>query len=334
MMSYVDFKRKAITAVEQEIESIIRLHVKGSQDLQQIYRYHLGLDADEEVRGKRIRPLMVLCSCFVSGGEWKIALPAASAVELLHNFSLLHDDVEDKSQLRHGRPTVWTKWGTSQAINAGDGLFSLVFKAIQQFNGSLTDKTILAIQDVVTNCCLRLIEGQFLDVANEGKKSISVDEYWKIIGGKTASLLGCSMQLGGIVAGLEENKQANLYTLGYKLGQNFQLQDDLLDVWGSEAITGKPSDDLINRKLTLPVLLGLKMSTRFRKWWKKGTSKKDEIGNIIEWLKEDGVYQKMMQIIKEMDEEIDQQYLSLSFLKRDRISLIHDLMNEFRNRKK
>ena len=335
MTSYIEFKQKAITAVEKEMESFIQLHIKDSRDLLQIYHYHLGLDADEKVRGKRIRPLMVLSSCFTSGGEWEKALPAACAVELLHNFSLIHDDIEDESQLRHGRPTVWKKWGTAQAINAGDGMFALVFKAIQRFNGSVTSETILAAQDVITNCCLKLIEGQFLDVANEGKKSISIGEYWKMIGGKTAALLGCCLQLGGIIAGLDERNQLDLYTFGFQMGLNFQVQDDLLGVWGSESETGKPSDnDLTNRKLTLPILLGLEMSARFHEWWKKSITQEDEIGIISEWLKEDGVYQKMIETIHEMDEKIEQQLNSMIFLKRDRLSVLHGLINELRYRKK
>lgn len=335
MTDYLEFKQKAIHAIEKEMESFIQLHVQDSQDLLSIYRYHLGLDADKKVRGKRIRPLMVSFSCFASGGEWEKAIPAACAVELLHNFSLIHDDIEDKSQLRHGRPTIWTKWGIAQAINAGDGMFALVFKAIQQFNETLKPEKVLAVQDVITDCCLRLIEGQFLDVENEGGKSISIIEYWKMIGGKTAALLGCCFQLGGLIAGLNEKYQADLYKFGFQLGLNYQVQDDLLGIWGSERITGKPSDnDLVNRKITLPVLLGMDMSERFIKWWNEGFTKNDEVKVISEWLKKDGVYQKMLQTIQEMDEEIERQFNSMKFLKKERLPVLRSLIDELRFRDK
>lgn len=335
MTDYFEFKRKAISAVEKEMESFIQLHVKGSRGLLLIYRYHLGLDADKKVRGKRIRPLMVLISSFVSGGEWEKAIPAACAVELLHNFSLIHDDIEDKSQLRHGRPTVWSRWGTAQAINAGDGMFTLVYKALQHLNGILKPEKVVAAQEVITNCCLKLIEGQFLDVANEGKKSISISKYWKMISGKTAALLGCCFQLGGLIAGLDERYQTDLYKFGFQLGLNYQVQDDLLGIWGNEVETGKPSDnDLTNRKLSLPVLLGLEMSERFLKWWNKGVSKNDGVEIIPEWLKEDGVYQQMIHIIQEMDEEIEQRFNSMKFLKIERLPVLHGLINELKFRKK
>ena len=135
MMNLEEFVTMTIPSLEDEMRRLIERSLdKDSRILKDIFIYHLGLDDVGKARGKRIRPLLVLLITFSSGVDWKKSLPAAVAIEFLHNFSLIHDDVEDRSDLRHGRPTVWSKWGIAQAINAGDGMFTLVLQAIHGLN--------------------------------------------------------------------------------------------------------------------------------------------------------------------------------------------------------
>jgi len=334
-MNYPEFKKIAISAVEDGMNSVISTCDLTAQDLKQIFQYHLGLDANNRYRGKRIRPLFVLASCHASGGEWKNALPAAFAVEFLHNFSLLHDDIEDKSQMRHGRSSIWKKWGIAQAINAGDGMFSLVYKSIQAGYNLLTPETALLIYDSITECCINLIDGQHLDLSIQGNQSIQVDQYWKMVGGKTAALIGCCFKLGGIIAGVTEEQLSQLQSLGYQIGLNFQVQDDLLGIWGNEEITGKSIDnDLMNRKLTLPVILGLKKSKRFKEWWMKDLREINDIDLIRGWLVEDGVYQNTKDTIHGIETQVDQQLVSMIFIKENRRIFLDSLISELRERKK
>ena len=169
--------------------------------------YHMGWEgegAGPEAQGKRIRPLLVLLCAEAAGGNWRAALPAAAAVELLHNFSLIHDDIQDNSPLRRNRPTVWVKWGAAQAINAGDVLFTLAFLALQDLAGTLPPQNVLLASHILQETCLRLTEGQYLDMSYETRPALPLDAYWPMIGGKTSALLACCCELGALVGGAEE----------------------------------------------------------------------------------------------------------------------------------
>ena len=133
--------------------------------------------------------------------DWHKALPAAAAVELLHNFSLIHDDIQDHSDMRRGRPTVWVKWGVPQAINAGDVMFTQAFWALQRLADRTSAQTALEASQVLQQVCLRLTEGQYLDISYEDKSVLPLDAYWPMIGGKTSALLGGCAELGALVGG-------------------------------------------------------------------------------------------------------------------------------------
>jgi geranylgeranyl diphosphate synthase type I len=193
------------------------------------------------------------------GGDPIQALPAAAAIELLHNFSLIHDDIEDGDEMRHHRPTLWKVWGVPLGINTGDGMFTLAFAAIQRLTQrGVNSKATLAVLNQFTQTCLTLTEGQHLDISFEQRPVISVDEYMYMIQGKTAALIGASVAIGARIAGAPTSQQTDMLQFGQALGLAFQIQDDILGIWGDPAVTGKPvGNDILNRKKSLPLIHAL-----------------------------------------------------------------------------
>ncbi|HSN73622.1 MAG TPA: polyprenyl synthetase family protein [Anaerolineae bacterium] len=227
-------------------------------------RYHMGwvdplLQPAVVNSGKRIRPVACLLACKAVGGVVEDALPLAAAVELLHNFSLIHDDVEDDSPTRRHRPTVWALWGVPQAINAGDAMFTLARLALHGLGSRPIppDKAMDACM-IFDYACLRLTEGQYLDMSFEGRLDVAVDEYLLMIEGKTAALLSASLELGALVGGADLATRQHLAEFGRSLGLAFQMEDDILGIWGDEAVTGKSAaSDILARKKSLPVVYAL-----------------------------------------------------------------------------
>jgi geranylgeranyl diphosphate synthase type I len=226
-------------------------------------RYHLGWEDEEgkpvpSAGGKMIRPTLCLLACETFGGDVEGAVPAAAAIELLHNFTLIHDDIEDGSEERHGRPTVWRVWGVPQAINAGDGMFSLARYVMYRLREEGIDaETVLSAARLFDAACLRLCEGQYRDIAFQDRLDVEVDDYLRMIEGKTGALMGASTGIGALLAGLAPPAIARVQQFGTKLGLAFQVRDDVLGIWG-EAATGKPvGDDITARKKSYPVVYGL-----------------------------------------------------------------------------
>jgi geranylgeranyl diphosphate synthase type I len=215
--------------------------------------------------GKRIRPLVLLLCTEASGGDWQKALPAAAAVELLHNFTLLHDDIQDKSPTRHGRPTVWKVWGNANAINAGDALFTLAYCALQGLQTTTPAEIVLRVWRVFNETMLALTRGQHLDMRFEQVDSVQTDEYITMIGGKTASLLGACAQIGALVGSHDVARAQHFHDFGINLGIAFQIHDDILGIWGDPSVTGKSAaTDIKSKKKSLPVLYGLEKSAKLR----------------------------------------------------------------------
>jgi geranylgeranyl diphosphate synthase type I len=210
--------------------------------------------------GKRLRPALCLLVAEAVGGRYRSALPPAGAIELIHNFSLVHDDIQDHSPLRRGRPTVWDRWGASQAINVGDSLFSLAQLALLDDEGTLPALRVEAAQ-ALNRACLRLVEGQFLDLDLQDSGAATLEAYQSMVGGKTAALLECSARLGARYGGAQPEQANRFARFGRQLGLAFQYQDDWLGVWGDLAETGKSAEtDLRTRKQALPALLALSAS--------------------------------------------------------------------------
>lgn len=210
--------------------------------------------------GKRLRAALCLLICESLSGSHKPALAAASAIELVHNFSLVHDDIQDASPLRRGRPTVWAEWDTPQAINVGDSLFALAQLAL--LGGSAIRPAVLVeAARKLNTTCLRLVEGQYLDLELQSSGPASFEAYQSMVSGKTAALIESAAWLGACFGGASNERADRFAALGRELGVAFQFQDDVLGVWGDPAQTGKSSEaDLRDRKQALPAVLGLQLS--------------------------------------------------------------------------
>jgi len=248
-----------IADTEAEITRVIE-HAEDERTgaLYEMVRYHLGLDSDAP-RGKRLRPLLGLLAYESLAGDHRPALPGAAAVELGHNFSLVHDDIEDRDTARRHRATLWTIYGIPQAINAGDTLFTLSRMALHRLTElGFSDAKVLALMRLYDETCLALCEGQFLDIwSAEHDERLSIDFYFDMIGRKTAALIAASIQAGAMLASDDERIVDAYRGFGWALGLAFQLNDDLLGIWGDEQATGKEPSDLAKHKKTLPVIYAL-----------------------------------------------------------------------------
>ncbi|MBN2555938.1 MAG: polyprenyl synthetase family protein [Anaerolineales bacterium] len=264
--------QRMLCSIEAQLHASVKmLDAPAMHELQSMLSYHLGWSEDTKQTGKRLRPLLTLLSCSGAGGTWEKSLPAAAAVELIHNFSLIHDDIEDHSATRRGRPAVWKRWGLAQGLNAGDAMFSLAFHTLQvlEENG-LPAERILACRRRIENACLELTKGQYLDIAFETREQVSLNEYELMVGGKTGALLAAAAASGACL-GTDSCAVIEAYhRFGFHLGLAFQIEDDILGIWGDPALTGKPAgDDLLQRKKTRPILHSLAHSSRFKDAWKR-----------------------------------------------------------------
>jgi geranylgeranyl diphosphate synthase type I len=290
-----DLTKSMLPAVEEELQrQVARLNEPRTKIYHEMLTYHMGWTgegAGPEATGKRIRPLLVLLTVAASGGDWKLALPAAAAVELVHNFSLVHDDIQDNSDKRRGRPTVWVKWGMPQAINAGDGLFVLSNLAIMDLAACYMAETVVKAAQVLHNTCLDLTRGQYLDISYEKRTDLGVEDYWPMVSGKTAALLAGCCQIGALLGGTDEATVDAYRSFGHYLGLAFQVQDDILGIWGDETVTGKSAaGDLVEGKKSLPVLAGLGKKGKFAARWTEGSIQQGEVAEIAQLLANEGGY--------------------------------------------
>ena len=210
--------------------------------------------------GKRLRPYMVIKSCQILKGKVSNAMPAASAVEMVHNFTLVHDDIMDNDEIRHGVPTVHKKFGMPIAILAGDVLFSKAFQVIT--DSKLSSNATIQLVSRLAKACVDVCEGQLLDVKMaEERKIPSQAEYITMVGKKTAALFDVSCAMGAICATNKAKDISNLSSFGRNLGIAFQITDDLIGVMGDSKITKKPvGNDLREGKKSLPILMAIKLA--------------------------------------------------------------------------
>jgi geranylgeranyl diphosphate synthase type I len=226
-------------------------------------RYHLGwldeqLEPTDAPIGKRLRPLICLLATEACGGDAQRAQPAAVALELLHNFTLIHDDIEDRDAVRHHRPTVWKLWGEAQGINAGDGMHVLAHLTLLDLAGAgVAPEVVVALSRRLAETSLIITEGQHLDLAFERRDDVSPADYLDMIARKSAALLGCAAAMGAEIAGADAATVEAMETFGFELGMGFQILDDILGIWGDAETTGKPANDLRRCKKTLPSLYAL-----------------------------------------------------------------------------
>jgi geranylgeranyl diphosphate synthase, type I len=239
--------------------------------------------------GKLLRPQLVLLACRAAGGDPRSALPLAAGIQLVHDFSLIHDDIEDNSDTRRGRPTIWKLWGLAQGVNTGDGMFAVAHLAIHRLaDAGVPAAVVLDVLRRFDEAILTICEGQFLDLSFERDLAIGEDDYLAMIGRKTAALIATAAGLGAIVGGADAATAQAMFAFGESLGLAFQVQDDVLGVWGDPAVTGKPAAaDLHRRKVSLPVIHALHTAKR-----------RDELARLYSQ-PDEGDVAEMLAILKE-----------------------------------
>ena len=228
-------------------------------EIRQVAAYHMGwTDPDgnpvEAPGGKGVRPTLAILGAEAAWAEPEIGVPGGVAVELVHNFSLIHDDIIDTDTERHHRPTVWSVYGVGRAIVAGDALQVLAHQVLLESSPTTGPAASAALADATA----QMIAGQADDIAFEKRRSVSVEQCTAMSAAKTGALLGCAASIGAILAGAPDATVGALRDYGMHLGLAFQAVDDLLGIWGDPATTGKPAGtDLRNRKKSMPVVSAL-----------------------------------------------------------------------------
>ena len=219
--------------------------------------------------GKRVRPQLAMIACGIFGGNEQEVAPAAMALEVFHNFTLLHDDVMDKAEVRRGRPTVHIQWNENTAILSGDQMMIEAYKLLAEVPESKLHKVLRLFNEMATEIC----EGQQYDVDFESQEHVTIEEYLKMIRLKTSVLLATALQIGSYLAGANEAQQEALYQFGINVGLAFQIQDDILDVWGDPKTFGKAvgGDISCNKKtyvyLTAQKLADDELTEELHQWY-------------------------------------------------------------------
>jgi polyprenyl synthetase len=206
--------------------------------------------------GKRLRPVLTMMAADLFGADYHEALPAATAVEMFHNFSLVHDDIMDKAPLRRGCPTVHHKWNVNTAILSGDAMLILTYQLLEHYPPAVFGR----LTQLLSRTALEVCEGQQYDMDFEVRSTVTTEEYLLMIRYKTAVLIGAALQMGAIVAATSPDNQQHIYNFGLQLGLAFQLQDDYLDAFGDDTFGKQIGGDILENKKTMLYLKALELS--------------------------------------------------------------------------
>ncbi len=300
----MNIQKEMLEVIEEELQrQVARLAQPRTQQFHEMLTYHMGWTGEgsgPEATGKRIRPLLVLLTTASFKDKknderkaeaiyWLRAKSAAAAIELIHNFSLVHDDIQDNSDKRRGRSTVWVNWGAPMAINVGDAMFVIANQSILDLVQHYPAETVVWAAQILSNRCLDLTRGQFLDMSYEERNDLTIEDYWPMIGGKTSALLSACTEIGALLGSASEAEQEACRLFGYHLGLAFQVQDDILGIWGDEALIGKSTaSDLVEGKNSLPILYALGRRGKFAERWAQGPIKVDEVKAVAKLLEDEG----------------------------------------------
>ncbi|NVM00827.1 MAG: polyprenyl synthetase family protein [Candidatus Helarchaeota archaeon] len=282
-MEFGDYYRSLQKKIDDKLISLVR--EKYPPNLYNPMKYALSQI------GKRIRPILLIFSCEALGGSLRDCFDAAVAIEILHNFTLVHDDIMDDDQIRRGSKTIHAKWDKNVALLCGDGLIALAYSSLLKSN----EKCIKRITSIFSNGIVNVCEGQSLDKDFEVMKDVGMDEYIYMIKMKTGVLMSISSEIGAILGGGSEKQISALRLYGMNVGIAFQIQDDLLDIISDQKTLGKqPGSDLVQGKKTYPfILLNQKADKKekdyLKKMAKKVEIKKDDIFFIKEILNKYGI---------------------------------------------
>ncbi len=252
-----------VAAIDDEIRSLLTQREPELQPFYGMMLYHLGLDAEHARGGKRLRPLLCSLVFEALGGDSARVAALGAAVELLHNFTLIHDDIEDQDPRRHHRPTVWSVWGEPQAINAGDGMYAISRLAIQRLRErGFAAERVLELAALLDLTCVRVCEGQFLDISFESRTDVTAERYRGMAARKTGALFAASARGAGVLATDDKTVHEQLSRFGAEFGHSFQARDDVQGIWATAERTGKiEMNDLVKRKKSLPVVLAFEKAS-------------------------------------------------------------------------
>lgn len=286
-----------------------------SIDVYHMLRYYMGWDgidgtAISATEGKSLRPALCLLGCQASGGYVTNAIPAAVSLELIHNFSLIHDDIQDGDRTRRNRPTLWVEWGIPKALVAGNVLriiADIYVQKLRSHQGIDTERCLKTI-GLLTEAYLEMIEGQFLDISYEGRSDVTVEQYMTMISKKTGALIRCALHIGSLI-GTQNNDTALAFReCGRHLGYVFQIRDDFLGIWGDEKTTGKPvGADIRRRKNSFPVVYAMSCSSRkdrnrLTEVYRKTTLTDEDVVLVFDIMESSNVRGKSMSIATEHSE--------------------------------
>jgi geranylgeranyl diphosphate synthase type I len=299
------FSQEMLPVIEKELQKVLDHYLENNHNsVRHMLAYHMGWEGEGsgvKAQGKRIRPLLSLITADAVGSDWRKILPFACAIEMVHNYSLIHDDIEDHSTMRRGRETVWVKWGVPQAINAGDSLYTLAHLSLMGARDFLPHEIILQSSRLLDMTCLELTQGQYLDMRFENENTVTLDDYWKMISGKTAALISCCCQMGALSETTPDEIRAAFAQFGHFLGLAFQVKDDYLGLWGDTDQTGKSIEsDLVTHKKTLPILYALQNNENFHERWNSRLIQKEEVKEIAQLLIEDGTSAYTHSIVEDL----------------------------------
>ncbi len=279
-----------------------------------------------EQGGKRIRPLFVLISNQMFGGNPDEALPAATAIEIFHNFTLLHDDIIDKAPLRRGFETVYQKWNTNVAILSGDTMFAIAYGELSKSIPELLPD----LMKVFTKTAIEVCEGQQYDIEFEEQKEVNLEDYIRMIRLKTAVLLAASLKIGAMVAQAPLSEADKIYSFGINLGIAFQLQDDLLDAFGNQAVFGKQTGgDIATNKKTVLYLKAIELAdsdtaAQLKKIYSNANNELNEKVRLVL-----GIFEKLN--VRKVTEEIIEQYYHTAMSTLQQIDIPDERKNVLRD---
>ena len=236
--------------------------------------------------GKGLRPSLCLFAAEALGGSYNKAIQSAISLELIHNFSLIHDEIQDFDEFRHHRPTLWAVWGFEKALIAGDVLRVIADKSIEFLGDNPNEEQNIDFNlhsectKLLTDACLEMIEGQYLDITFEKELDVGISQYMDMISKKTGALIRCSLNLGALI-GTKDREIVNIFKkAGTDLGYGFQIRDDILGIWGTEGSTGKPvGSDIKRKKKSIPILHAINTASDKSKEVLKNIFKQEELSN-------------------------------------------------------
>lgn len=266
------------TRFELELEDQLMMQCGQTEpDLTEMVRYHFGWHADGEQRGKRLRPVIHILATMALGSAEKAAMHSAIALETFHNFTLVHDDIQDKGEYRQGRLAMWRKYGMEQSINTGDFMSYAAFSILNRDNDELNKQQRILLNQSFTLAGLDVMRGQHLDMRYEKISIVKLDQYLKMITYKTARLFSLAFEMAGIINQVEVETIDKLRAIGANIGIAFQIQDDYLGIWGDPLKTGKSvSTDIMTKKKTYPLMIGLNSIPEMLDLWNEPAPLADE----------------------------------------------------------